>query len=340
MRAAVLYGFNDIRIEEMPVPDIGDREALVRIRASGICSGDLMPWYIEKKAPLVLGHEPAGEIVKVGDKVERFGVGDRVFVHHHAPCLSCARCSRGDHVHCPEWRSSGIDPGGIAELVRVPEINLCNDTHILPHGLTFEHGVLVEPLACVLKGLSRVSFRREAVVLVIGLGVMGQLHICALKNMGRGRILGADSVPFRLEKAKEMGADGVINVEKEPLRDALAEKTDGEMANLVVVCPSDAMAMEEGLACVADGGTVLFFSPARPEQRINLDPNSLYFRDISLVNSYSAGPDDTVAALDMIRTRGLPTTSLITHRFRLEQTADAFRLASKAANSLKVVIGF
>jgi L-iditol 2-dehydrogenase len=112
MKVAKLYSFNDIRIEDIPIPEIGPREALLKTKASGICSGDVMQWYIEKKAPLVPGHEPSGEIVEIGSKVTTFKPGDRVFVHHHAPCLTCKFCRRGDYVHCETWKNTRIIPGG------------------------------------------------------------------------------------------------------------------------------------------------------------------------------------------------------------------------------------
>ena len=159
MRVARLYSFSDIRIEDIPVPEIGPGDALMRTRASGICSGDVMPWYIEKKAPLVLGHEPAGEIVEVGNSVTSFKPGDRVFTHHHAPCLECRYCRRGDHVQCETWKNTKIIPGGISEYILIPEINLKNDTLKLPDSVSFEDGTLIEPTACVIKGLKRAGLR-------------------------------------------------------------------------------------------------------------------------------------------------------------------------------------
>jgi L-iditol 2-dehydrogenase len=158
MKVAKLYSFNDIRIEDMPVPKIGHGDALMKTKASGICSGDVMPWYIEKKAPLVLGHEPAGEIVELGNKVKSFKVGDKVFTHHHAPCLTCRYCRRGDYVQCETWKNTKIIPGGISEYILIPEINLNNDTLKLPEHVSFEDGTLVEPTACVVKGLKRAGF--------------------------------------------------------------------------------------------------------------------------------------------------------------------------------------
>ncbi len=145
MKTAVLYSFNDIRIEERPVPEVGPGEALIRMKACGICSGDVMPWYIEKKAPLVLGHEPAGEIVAVGEGVRGFQAGDRIFVHHHAPCLECRACRRGDFVLCETWKSSHIVPGGLAEFVKIPAVNLAHDTLKLPPDMDFLAGTTSHP---------------------------------------------------------------------------------------------------------------------------------------------------------------------------------------------------
>lgn len=144
MKVAKLYSFNDIRIEDIPIPEIGPRDALIKTKACGICSGDAMPWYIEKKAPIVLGHEPVGEIVELGNELRRIGesgnrrVGDRVFVHHHAPCLNCKYCRRGDYVQCDTWRNTKIIPGGISEYILIPEINLRNDTLKLPDDMSYE----------------------------------------------------------------------------------------------------------------------------------------------------------------------------------------------------------
>jgi L-iditol 2-dehydrogenase len=146
MRAAVLYDVNDVRIEERAVPELRDGELLVRTMASGICSGDVMGWYIARKAPLVLGHEPAGIVAAVAGDCA-LSVGDRVFVHHHAPCFECRACKRGDYVQCATWRATRIEPGGIAEYFRVSRENQ-RDTLPLPASVPFRDASLVEPLAC------------------------------------------------------------------------------------------------------------------------------------------------------------------------------------------------
>jgi L-iditol 2-dehydrogenase len=350
MKVARLYSFNDIRIEDSPIPAIGPRDALIKTRACGICSGDVMPWYIEKKAPLVLGHEPAGEIVELGSSLlqpsaishqpSAFKVGDRVFVHHHAPCFTCRYCRRGDYVQCETWKKTRIIPGGVSEYILIPETNLENDTLNLPESLSYEDGTLIEPTACVVKALKRADIRHGDAVLVIGLGVMGQINILLAKKYGAGKIIGADIVQFRFKKAKEFGADETIDVSKDNLIDSLKDLTNGEMADIVIVCPNSVDAMQQGISATGAGGRVLLFTPAKPDEELTINPNNLYFKDINIITSYSCGPTDTADALELIEQGVVKAEELITHRFPIEKTAEAFRLTAEAGESLKSVIVF
>lgn len=340
MKVARLYSFNEIRIEDIPIPRVGTRDALIKTRACGICSGDVMPWYIEKKAPLVPGHEPSGEIVETGRDVNSFKQGDRVFAHHHAPCFLCKHCRRGDHVQCAAWKNSRIIPGGISEYILVPSINLENDTIALSPDMSFEDGTLIEPVACVVKGLKRANIRRGDTVVVIGLGVMGMINIAIAREFGAGRIIGADMVKYRLDRAAEFGTDSVIDVSGGGLYENLREITRGEMAELVVVGPNSVDAMTEGLKCVCPGGQALFFTPAKPGERLTLDPNALYFSDISIITSYSCGPTDTADAYGLIERGVISASGIVTHRFTIDETDEAFRLTSAAGDSLKSMIIF
>jgi L-iditol 2-dehydrogenase len=340
LKVARLYSFNDIRIEESPVPDPGPGDALIKTRACGICSGDVMPWYIEKKAPLVLGHEPSGEIVTVGSEVKTFRKGDRVFTHHHAPCFSCKYCRRGDYVQCAIWRSSRIIPGGVSEYILIPAVNLENDTFELPESLSFEDGTLIEPTACSVKGMRRTEIRQGDTVLVIGLGVMGLINLLLAREYGAARVIGADRVKFRLDKALDFGADDVIDVAVRDLREELLRITAGEMAELVIVGPNSAEAMRQGISCARPGGEVLFFTPAKPGEKLTLDPNYLYFNDINIITSYSCGPDDTREACRLIEKGVVSAGKLVTHIFPVEETGEAFKLTARAENSLKSLIVF
>jgi L-iditol 2-dehydrogenase len=340
MKVARLYNFHDIRIEEEPIPETGLCDALIKTKACGICSGDVMPWYIEKKAPLVLGHEPSGEIVAVGKEVTSFKPGDRIFVHHHAPCFICRQCKKGNYVHCETWKKSKIIPGGISEYILIPQTNLENDTLHIPDNLSYEDGTLIEPTACVVKALKRAGVRRGDTVLVIGLGAMGLLNILLAKKYGAERMIAADMVPFRIEKAKEAGADEVINVSENPLIASLTELTGGEMADLVIVGPSSVEAMKQGISATGAGGRVLFFTPAKPGEQLTVEPNELYFKDINIITSYSCGPTDTADALELIEEGVVRAEQLVTHRFPIEETAEAFRLTAEARDSLKSIVVF
>ncbi|MGO9951694.1 MAG: zinc-binding dehydrogenase [Dissulfurispiraceae bacterium] len=341
MKIARLYSFSDIRIEDIPIPAVGRWDALVRTEACGICSGDVMSWYIEKKAPLVLGHEPAGVIEELGSGYDGpLRKGDRISIHHHAPCMRCAYCLRGDHVQCETWRSSKIIPGGISEYIVVPEINLRNDTLKLPDGVSYEDGTLVEPTACVVKSLRRSLIRKGDALLVIGLGVMGQMHVLLARHFGAEYVIGVDMVRFRLEKALEFGADQVIDISKEDLVSRVAELTNGAMAQSVIVGPNSIEAMKQGLTAVARGGTVVFFTPAKPGEMLTIDPNYLYFRDIRISTSYSCGPDETREALRFIQKGIVTAEKLVTHRFRIGETALAYRITAEAKDSLKSIMVF
>lgn len=340
MKVACVYDFDDIRIEERPVPTVGPREALVEVKACGICSGDVTPWYIRKKAPIVLGHEPAGRIAAVGNEVTGFQVGDRVFVHHHAPCFTCRHCRRGYYSMCATWKGSSIKPGGIAEYFLVPEINLRGDTLKLPDNVTYQDGALIEPTACSVKSFRRAQIKGGERVLQIGLGIMGQLNILLARHYGAQQIIGADLVESRCQKALELGADAVIDVGKEDLREAVKRLTNGEMADIVIVGPPKPEVMQLGIECAGKGSTVVFFMGSSPGEMMTVEPYHLYFNEITLVSSYSCGPYDTREALDIIARGIITADKVVTDRFPIEETAKAFSLMAQVGDTLKSLIVF
>ena len=340
MKVARLYDYLDIRIEEEPVPRPGPREALVRTRACGICSGDVVPWYIRKKAPLVFGHEPAGEIVEVGAEVTHLRPGMRVFVHHHAPCLRCRACQRGEFVQCPTWRASHLVPGGMAEYFRVPEINLFGDTLVLPAHVSDEDGALVEPTACVVKSLQRAGNLAGASVLIIGLGVMGQLHVVLARHLGARLVLGTDLIATRCAWARRLGADHVIDAATNDMAQHVKELTAGAGAEIVIVGPATVEALQAGLACVASGGTVVQFMGTPPDTYVKLSLNDLYFREIRLVPSYSCGPLETRAALRYLSAGIVSASQVVTHRFPLSAAAEAYRVTAQDKSALKALVTF
>jgi L-iditol 2-dehydrogenase len=342
-RAAVYEGHGRVEVREMPLPSLGPGELLVKIRACGLCASETLRWYADAKAPFVLGHEPVAEIVACGpDAAPRdgggsFRPGERVFVHHHAPCMQCRRCLRGDHVQCATWRATRLVPGGLSQYAVVPATNARHDVLRVPEGLTDEEATLVEPLATVLKSVRRSGLRRGDHVAIIGLGVMGLLHLVAARAAGAQTMIGADRVAWRLERARLLGADVVINGTQDPIPAQVRSATGGEGAEVVFVTPGSGEALQTGVECVARGGTLVAFTPTGPGERWSVDVGDLFFKDISIVTSYSAGPMDTREALTLLA-KGLPVAPLFTHRFELEEAAEAYAALKDADRALKVLV--
>jgi L-iditol 2-dehydrogenase len=338
MQVARLYDFGDIRVEQSARPEVGPDDILVRASACGICSGDIMPWYIRRKAPLVLGHEPVGVVEEAGAAVRGFRPGERVFVHHHAPCFGCAACRRGEYVQCATWRASKITPGGMAEYFLVSAENQ-RDTLRLPDDVADIDGVLVEPAACVVKSIRRSGLKPGETILVIGLGIMGMMHVKLARHRGAGLVIGADLFETRASRAKVLGADIGLVVSGDDLAEQVRQNTDGAMADVVIVGPGTARALTAGIAAAGKGATVLQFTATPPEEEMLVRPHDLYFNETRLIPSYSCGPDDTREALELVRRGVLSARELVTHRFPLARICEAYDQAQKP-DSLKVVVTF
>jgi L-iditol 2-dehydrogenase len=328
MRAAVLYDVEDVRIEVRALPELAEGDILVRTMASGICSGDVMPWYIRRKAPLVLGHEPAGIVAEVRGEAP-FRVGDRVFAHHHAPCFECRFCARGEYVQCATWRATKIDPGGIAEYFRVAPANQ-RDTLVLPPEVAFSDASLVEPLACVVKSLRRSGLRAGDRCYIIGLGVMGLLHVLAARSLG-AEVFGGDFLAARRAVAESNGA---VAFHPDALRGALPDGAD------VVICgPGTPAAMEAAVDAVAPGGTVVMFTPFPPDVPVSIDSARMYFGDLRVVASYSCGPDDTRKALELVASGVVTASNVGAELVSLDEVPRAYQQLAQA-QIIKPIVTF
>jgi L-iditol 2-dehydrogenase len=338
MRVAQYYSLDDIRLEQMPVPEIGPGEMLVQVKACGLCGSDLMEWYADSKAPAVLGHEPVGLVSRLGRGVQGFTLGDRVFVHHHVPCFICHYCRRGNHSSCQIFRESHIYPGGFAEYIRVPAINVERDVLHLPDGLSFEEATLIEPTACAIRGMKRAGLQKGGTVLIIGVGVSGLLFTQLSRIWGAGLIIASDLVDYRLEAARRLGADFTVHPTNEDVETMLRELNEGRGADLVIVTPGSVKVMEHGMRLTGKGGTLLLYAPLPPGVTLPVDVHDLLFSEITLVSTYSCGPDETRIALEFIRRGRVETEGLVTHCFGLDEVGEAMHLALQAGESLKVVI--
>ena len=337
MRVAMYYNNKDVRLEELPKPKIGPGELLVKVMAGGICGSDVMEWYRIKRAPRVLGHEITGEIVEVGEGVQHYKVGDRVFVSHHVPCGRCRYCLSGHHTVCDTLRTTNFDPGGFAEFVRVPRINVERGVYLLPEEVSFEEGTFIEPLGCVVRGQRLVNIQKGQSVLVIGSGIAGVLHIQLARARGAGRVIATDINEYRMKAARKFGADAVIHGEEDvPVR--VRELNEGRLADRVIVCTAAASAIAQALKSAERGGIVLFFAPTEPGIKIPIQLWEIWRDQITLTHSYAAAPEDLTAALELIRARKVRVREMITHRLSLAQTGLGFQLVARAQDSLKVII--
>jgi L-iditol 2-dehydrogenase len=337
MRVAMYYNNKDVRLEEIPTPSIGPGELMVKVLASGICGSDVMEWYRIKKAPRVLGHEIAGEIVEVEEGVERYNVGERVFVSHHVPCNTCRYCLNGFHTACDTLRTTNFDPGGFSEYLRIPKINVDRGVFTLPEEVSCEDGVFIEPLACVLRGQRLAKFRPGQGVFVIGSGISGLLHIVLARASGAGQIIASDINEHRLEAAKQFGADEAIYA-KEVNPSKIREINKGRLVDLVIVCAGTISAYTQALQSVDRGGKVLCFAPLEPGLDFVFPFFDFWNDGITLLSSYGGSPFDITNAIDNIRTHRLPLSEMITHRLPLSETGFGFKLVAEAKESIKVII--
>lgn len=338
MRVARLYAWGDVRVETEPTPTPGDGEALIRIAACGVCGSDALDWYVERKAPVVLGHEPAGEVVALGDGVDNLALGDRVFVHHHAPCGRCPACRRRLWSNCPTWRASRLVPGAFAEYACAPAVIVARDTLRLPGDLDFDTATFVEPVACCLRALNRAAPRHDDSVLVVGLGAMGNLLMRLARLAGVRWTAGSDPVPERRSFAQRAGADQSFDPDLDSIAQAVRDATQGRGADVVIVTPGAPAAVRDAVACAGPGARVVCFTPLPPSRQLDLDWSDMYFREITLTHSYSCGPDETRAALDLLATRRLEVDDLVTARGGLETVADALSRAKQPGPHMKSII--
>ena len=328
VRAVEYRANDDVRLVEVERPEPGPGEIVVALRACGICGSDVLEWYMRPRAPLFPGHEVVGVVAAIGAGVSDFAPGDRVFVHHHVPCMVCRACRRGATTSCRRFRETRLHPGGLAEYVRVPAENVALDVLKLPETLGFPAATFVEPLACCLRSIRRADVRPGDAVVVIGAGLTGLLHVQLAAAWGATRIVAVDPIAERRELALELGATDART----------PEQLDGVEAEAVIVTPPSANLLQSSLRLAAPGGTVVLFGPTAPGDSFPFEPHALFFREVTVTSTYSADPLDTRMALEMLASGKVRVGRLITRVLPLAEAAEAFRATATHREALKIVL--
>jgi len=325
MKAGVYTGAGALELQDWPEPTAGPGELLVRVRGCGLCGSDILKVTSpETKAPAVFGHEVVGEIARVGVGVSGFREGQRVVAAHHVPCFACHYCRRGSPSMCRHFKRSNLDPGGFAELCRVPAPNVEHATFLLPDSMSDETASFTEPLACCLRAVKRSRVEPGDAVVVVGLGSIGCLLVQAF-GLGGAAVFGADLVEARRVLGRGAGAR-VFDAEAD-LDRAIHEATDGRGADVVMLTAGGAALLPWAAERVRDGGQLHCFAGGHGES-LPLPLAGIYHRELTLSATYSSSPLELREAFGLLGGGRVSVDGLITHRVplaRLDHGVDLMR---------------
>jgi L-iditol 2-dehydrogenase len=344
MRAAVYRGVNDLRLEEVPVPEIGPGEILVRVHTCGICGTDLKKIASgSHSAPRIFGHETSGIVAKVGEGVRKFGVGERVVVFHHIPCGECYYCRHKTFAQCATYKkvgcTAGFEPsgGGFAEYVRVMDWIVEKGTVRIPDGISFEQACFVEPVNTCIKGIETLRLEAGETVLVMGQGPIGLILATLAKRVG-ARVITSDLHPARLTIASSFGLKLTIDASKADVGQTVRGMTEGRGADAVILAVGGNGLIRPAMDATRPGGRVLLFAQTvRGEATI--DPAAVCVDEKALLGSYSASVGLQEESVRFVMNREMDLERLISHRFPLQSGVEALNLAAHPQpDSMKIVI--
>lgn len=344
MRAGVYRGPGCVATEYVPVPEISDGEVLIRVAACGICGTDLKKIQHGFIAPpQIFGHEVAGTIAAVGRGVGSWHEGDRVVSFHHIPCGKCFYCERRLFSQCPAYKkvglTAGFDPngGGFAEYVRAMPWVVERGMVRIPDGISFEEATFVEPVNTCLKAVEKARVQPGDTVVVIGQGPIGLLLMLLARRVGAS-VLTTDPVAERRLISERLGATAAFDPTVGSVADEIRKNSGGRGADVVLVAVPLPSALSEALAIARPGGRVLLFAQNDPHMKIEFSAADVGVEEKEILGSYSAALDRQAESADLVFSRALPISALITHRFSLEEFSAALSLAARPSNSLKILV--
>jgi L-iditol 2-dehydrogenase len=347
MRAVVYRGINDMRVETVPVPDIGPGELLIKVATCGICGTDLKKIHLgSHSAPRIFGHEMSGTIVRIGEGAP-FEIGERVVVHHHVPCGNCYNCRKQTPTQCALYKkvgvTAGFEPsgGGFAEYIRVMDwIAAGRGVVRIPDGVPFEQAAFLEPVNTVLKGVKLLNLAPDDTVLVIGQGPIGLMHAVLAKRTG-ARVLTSDLYPERHAIAAKFGLKDPIHAGSENVVERALAETEGRGADAVILAVGGNALIKTAMDAVRPGGKVMLFAQTQHGEA-TFDPGAVCMDEKTLMGSYSSSFEILDEVTDLVFAGykdGFDLTLLISHRFPMEQAAEAIEIASHPkGDSMKIMI--
>jgi L-iditol 2-dehydrogenase len=344
MQAAVYRGKNDVRLEMVPVPEIGAGEVLMRVHTCGICGTDLKKISTgSHSAPRIFGHETAGRIVAVGEGVKSFQAGDRVMVFHHIPCGECYYCRHKTFAQCPMYKkvgvTAGFEPsgGGFAEYVRVMDWIVGKGLVKIPEHVSYEQASFIEPVNTCLKAIKLLDLQRDETVLVIGQGPIG-IVLAVLAKLTGATVVTSDLYPQRLKMSATYGLRHNVNASSEDPAQRVRELSEGRGADAVILATPGNSLIRPAMDAARPGGRIMLFAQTQRGE-VTIDPAAVCLDEKTLLGSYSASVDLQAENVRLVLGGGIDFARLITHRFPLRQAVGALHLASHPGpDSLKVVI--
>jgi L-iditol 2-dehydrogenase len=344
MLAAVYRGVNDVRLETVPVPAIGPGELLLRVHTCGVCGTDLKKIASgSHSAPRIFGHETSGIVAAVGAGVTKYAAGDRVVVFHHIPCRQCYYCRHQTFAQCLTYKkvgcTAGFEPsgGGFAEYVRVMDWIVEHGTVKIPQGVSFEQACFVEPVNTCMKGIEALRLTPGETVLAIGQGPIG-IILSVLARRAGATVITSDLYPERLRIGKSLGFDQIIDASQQDAVRSVREQTEGRGADAVILAVGSNALIRPAMDAARPGGRVLLFAQTQRGEVV-VDPAAICVDEKALVGSYSASVDLQEDSVRFVMNREMDLEQLISHRFPLQDAAQALNLAAHPQPaSMKVVI--
>jgi L-iditol 2-dehydrogenase len=343
MKSAKITSKGEIKIIESldNQLELSDGDILVKMKVCGICGSDLEKVYGNYGMTSArLGHEPSGEVLAVGKNVRGFNMGDRVFVHHHVSCNSCHYCRHGNNTMCDYYQKSNIDPCGLADKFIVPSWNVSHGGVLkIPDNLTFEQASLIEPLACCIRALNKIQFQKGDDFIIFGAGPAGLMLINLIRLYGGGKIFILDINDFRLKFCKKFNSDVIIiNPRIEEFSQIIKDNTNNRGVDISIVATSSLIALSNAFEITRKGGQIVLFGVPPKDSQFPLDTSRFYSNEFSIVPSYAASEIETNQALKLLSEKRINLDFLITHKFKLESSSEAFSCAYEAKDCMKVII--